>query len=51
VLQLRPFLTSALGGGNGQLDTPGLPILEEREHSTDSAETLMGTRARLYTSE
>lgn len=35
VLQLRSFLTSALGGGNGQLDKPGLPILEERDHSTD----------------
>jgi len=35
VLQLRSFLTSSLGGGNGQLDKHGLPIHEERDHSTD----------------
>ena len=47
VLQLRSFLTSALGRGNGQLDKPGLRIHEERDHNTDGRESLMGARARL----
>ena len=51
VLQLRLFLTSAIGGGNGQLDTPGLPNLEERDESTDLTESLMCATVRLYSSE
>ena len=47
VLQLRSSLTSALGIGNSQLDKPGLPFHEARDHSTDGSGSLMGARARL----
>ena len=47
VLQLLSSLISALGRGNGQLDKPGLPFHEARDHSTDGSGSLMGARARL----